>query len=153
MTALVHGVTKSQTRLSDFHFQVKSNAVEESICGFRNSIQYCKVINLQLKEINLLKKRNSKDTSRDKQYDDSWWRGQVEKAFALPSADGILNTAENVCVCVCVCLCVREREWVNQMEMKQRNAIKDRKPVTPSSLTYSLEQVSFRSWELSQKSL
>ena len=39
----------------------------------------------------------------------------MEKAFALPSADGILNTAENVCVCVCVyvcvcvCVCVRER--------------------------------------------
>ena len=81
MTALVHGVTKSQrTRLSDFHFQVKSNAVGESVCGFRNS----------------------KDTSRDKQYDDSWWRGQVEKAFALPSADGNLHTVENMCLFVCV---------------------------------------------------
>ena len=73
----------------------------------------------------------------------------MEEAFALPSADRILNTAENMCVCVCVCV----YECVNQMEMKQRNAIKDRKPVTPSSLTYSLEQVSFRSWEISQKSL
>ena len=48
--------------------------------------------------------RNSKDTSRDTQYDDSWWRGQVEKAFALPSADGILHTVENMCLCVRVCV-------------------------------------------------
>ena len=70
----------------------------------------------------------------------------MEKAFALPSVDGIFNTVQDVCVCVCMCVCV------NQMEMKQRKAIKDRKPVTPSSLT-SLEQVGFRNWEISQKSL
>ena len=38
----------------------------------------------------------------------------MEKAFALPSADGILNTAENVCVCVCVCVSVCEKERVGE---------------------------------------
>ena len=32
----------------------------------------------------------------------------MEKAFALPSVDGIFNTVQDVCVCECVCVCVCE---------------------------------------------
>ena len=48
MDCIVHGVTKSRTRLSDFHFHLEDKSFEAELQNTSNFVQYSKLPSLKL---------------------------------------------------------------------------------------------------------